>query len=149
MTTIENEIVINAPIENIWNALSNMEKLDQYDPTVKKSTVLTETNSGIGARRKVEMLDGKNWFDETCTVWKPNEALTFELHACSFPVQNLKHSYTFENVGNQVKVRQVMQYSVKFGFLGKILDALVMRKQSDAGIKKFMAGLKSFTETRN
>lgn len=39
-----------------------------------------------------------------------------------------------------------MEYQMKFGFLGKILDALMMRKQSDAGIKKFFTGLKSFTE---
>jgi hypothetical protein len=40
-----------------------------------------------------------------------------------------------------------MEYTVKFGWLGKLLDALVIRKQSDAGIKKFFAGLKSYTET--
>jgi ribosome-associated toxin RatA of RatAB toxin-antitoxin module len=94
---------------------------------VKKSTVLTESKSGIGARRKVEMRDGKNWFDETCTVFKPNESLSYELHACSFPVQQLKHSYSFENVGGQIKVKQVMQYKVKFGIFGKLLDVLVMR----------------------
>ena len=43
---------------------------------------------------------------------------------------------------------QVMQYEVKFGLLGKILDALMIRKQSDNGIKKFLNGLKTYTETR-
>jgi ribosome-associated toxin RatA of RatAB toxin-antitoxin module len=149
MATIHNEIIINAPAGKIWDALSNMEKLDQYDPTVKKSTVLTEAKSGIGARRKVEMLDGKNWFDETCTVFKPNEALAYELHACSLPVRNLKHSYSFESIGEQIKVKQVMQYNVKFGILGRLLDVLVMRKQSDAGIKKFFMGLKTYAENQN
>ena len=149
MATIHNEITISAPIEKIWDALSNMEKLDQYDPTVKKSKVLTESKSGIGARRKVDMKDGKNWFDETCTVWKPNEALTYELSACSFPMKSLKHSYSFENLGDQVKVKQVMQYRVKFGWFGKLLDSLMIKRQSDAGIKKFFAGLKSYTENQN
>ncbi|MBI5917149.1 MAG: SRPBCC family protein [Bacteroidetes bacterium] len=146
MTVLHNEITINAPIEKIWAALTNIEELEKYDPTVKKSTATTPSKSGIGAARKVEMLDGKNWFEEKCTVSKPHEALAYELTACSFPVHQLKHSYRFEARGNQTTVRQVMEYRMKFGFFGKILDALIVRKQSDKGIKAFLGGLKSFTE---
>jgi len=39
-----------------------------------------------------------------------------------------------------------MEYTVKFGVLGKLMDVLMMRKQSDAGIKKFFAGLKTYVE---
>lgn len=146
MATIHNEIIINAPIEKIWTALSNIEELGKYDPTVKKTVTLSHTKSGIGAKRKVDMQDGKNWFEEECTVWKPNEALTYELTACSFPVHNLRHSYSFQTAGDQTRVKQVMVYTVKFGLLGKILDTVMMRKRSDAGIKKFFAGLKSYAE---
>jgi|SRR5688572_12708039 len=149
MATIKNEIIINAPIEKIWEALAEIDKLDRYDPTVKKSTAITPSKSGIGAKRKVEMQDGKNWFEESVTEYKVNEALTYELSACSFPVDKLKHRYSFETVGSQTKVKQVMEYTVKYGFLGKLLDAIMIRKQSDTGIKKFFAGLKAFTEKLN
>ena len=92
------------------------------------------------------MLDGKNWFEEKITEYKTNEALTYELTACSFPVHKLKHSYSFEKIGNQIRVQQVMDYTVKFGLFGKLLDAMMIRKQSDAGIKKFFVGLKSYAE---
>ena len=147
MATIHNEITVNAPVEKIWEALTNIELLDKYDPTVKKSTALSENKSGLNAKRKVLMLDGKNWFDEKVTVFKPNEALTYQLTDCSFPIAGLKHSYSFEKVGNQTKVKQVMEYTVKFGLLGKLLDSLMIRKQSDRGIKKFFTGLKSYAET--
>lgn len=149
MSTLHNEIIINAPIERIWEALTNIEELEQYDPTVLKSTATTSSKSGIGAARKVNMKDGKNWFEETCTALKPHEALTYELTNCSFPVHALNHSYSFENMdGGKVRVKQVMEYQMKYGFLGKILDALMVKKQSDKGIKAFMSGLKSFTETQ-
>jgi len=148
MTTLYNEIIIDAPIDIIWKALSNIEELEKYDPTVKKSRALSQTTSGIGAIRKVDMKDGKSWFEEKVTVWKPNEALTYELTACSFPVQKLKHSYRFEQTDGQTKVKQVMEYQIKYGIFGKILDALMIRKQSNTGIKKFFAGLKSYTEKR-
>ena len=149
MSIINNEITINASLERVWNILTTLEMLDKYDPTVKKSTLISKEQTNIGAKRKVEMLDGKNWFEEKVTVFKPNEALTYELTACSFPVHKLKHSYSFEKTGEQIRVKQVMEYTVKFGLLGKLLDSLMIRRQSDSGIKKFFGGLKSYAEKNN
>ena len=148
MARIHNEITISATVDKIWSILTDLELLEKYDPTVKKSTLISNEKSGIGAKRKVDMLDGKNWFEEKVTAFRPNHALTYELTACTFPVQNLTHSYSFEKVGGQTKVAQLMEYTVKFGLLGRLLDALMIRKQSDSGIKKFFAGLKSYAETQ-
>jgi ligand-binding SRPBCC domain-containing protein len=146
MTTLVNEIIIQAPIEKIWQALSNIEELEKYDPTVKKSTAISSMRSGAGAVRKVHMKDGKNWFEEKCTLSKPEEALTYELTACSFPIDGLKHSYSFVQNGNRVRITQVMEYQVKFGLLGRFLDVVMIRKQTDSGVKKFFSGLKSYVE---
>ena len=35
---------------------------------------------------------------------------------------------------------------MKYGLFGKMLDALMVKKQSDKGIKLFLGGLKSYTE---
>lgn len=146
MAIIHNEITINADIDKIWAMLTDLELLEKYDPTVRKSSLTSAVKSGIGAARRVTMLDGKNWFDEKVVLFKPNETLTYQLTDCSFLIAGLKHSYTFERIGNQICVRQVMEYTVKFGLLGKFLDILMIRKQSDKGVKKFFAGLKSYAE---
>ena len=147
MAIIHNEILVDASIDKLWSILADLECLDKYDPTIKKSTLISVEETGMGAKRKVDMLDGKNWFEEKVTVFQPNSALTYQLTDCSFPIRGLKHSYSFEQVGSQTKVKQVMEYTVKFGLLGKFLDALMLRKQSDNGIKKFFAGLKNYAET--
>lgn len=146
MGKIYNEISINADVEKIWSILANSAVLDQYDPTVKKSTLISIEKTGMGAKRKVDMLDGKNWFEEKITEFEPNKKLTYQLTNCSFPIEGLTHSYNFEKAGNQTKVKQEMIYKVKFGMLGKILDSLMIRKQSDAGVKKFFDGLKKYAE---
>lgn len=146
MTTLQNEITINASVEKLWEILADASILDQYDPTVKKCTLISSNKSGIDAKRKVDMLDGKNWFEEKITVYEPYKALSFQLTDCSFPIKGLKHSYSFEKVGTQTKVKQSMEYTVKFGLLGKLLDSIMIRKQSDQGIKKFFAGLKQYAE---
>jgi ligand-binding SRPBCC domain-containing protein len=148
MATLYNEIVIKAPVEKIWKVLATPDLLEKYDPTVLKSSLISEAKENLGAKRRVDMQDGKNWFEEIITEYKPNESLTFELTACSFPVHKLMHRYRFKEVDGQTKVIQTMEYSVKYGILGKLLDVLMIRKQSDAGIKKFFAGLKSYVETQ-
>jgi ligand-binding SRPBCC domain-containing protein len=146
MAIIHNEITIHAPLEKIWQVLTTPEALDRYDPTVKKSSLISTKKSDLGAKRRVEMADGKNWFEEEITIFKPNEALTYELTACSFPVHRLRHTYSFQRSGDSTKVSQVMEYTVRFGWVGKLLDAIMIQKQSDLGIKKFFGGLKSYVE---
>lgn len=146
MTTLINEITVNAPIEKVFQALAVMEGLEKLDPNVKKSNALSQITSGLGAKRRVDMKDGKNWFEEKVTNYRPNESITYELTACSFPVQALKYTYTVERAGNQTKVRQEMAYQIKFGLFGKILDRLMIRKQYNQGIQGFFTGLKSSFE---
>ena len=142
MGTLKNEIVINATLEKVWNILTTPELLDKYDPTVKKTTLISPEKSGLGAKRKVEMLDGKNWFDEKIADFEPMKKLSYQLTDCTFPIKGLKHTCSFNVEGNNVKVQQTMEYEVKFGILGKLMDAMMIRKQFDSGIKKFFGGLK-------
>lgn len=146
MGKLINDITIDAPIEKIWSILTDLEILDKTDPTVKKATLISENKTGIDAKRKVLMQDGKNWFDEKITVFKPNEALVYQLTDCSFPIKGLKHTYSFQRNGNKTKVQQVMEYTVKFGFIGMLMDKIIIGKQFNSGITKFLKGLKSYAE---
>ena len=53
MAKLHNGILIDASIDKIWEALTIVDRLDIYDPTVKKSTATTNFKSGVGAKRKV------------------------------------------------------------------------------------------------
>ncbi len=146
MGKLINYITINAPIDKIWNVLTDLELLDKTDPTVKKATLISENKTGIEANRKVLMQDGKNWFDEKITVFNPNEELVYQLTDCSFPIKGLKHTYSFQKIGNQTKVQQVMEYTVKFGIIGLLMDKMMIGKQFNSGINKFLNGLKTYVE---
>lgn len=146
MTKLINERLINAPVEKIWGILANLEALERYDPMVKSAKCISNAAEGLGAKRKVNMLDGKNWFEEKVTVWELGRALCYQLTDCSFPIAGLKHSYSFEAAGAQTNVKQEMVYTVKFGLLGTLMDHLMIRKQTNGGIKKFFEGLKEYAE---
>ncbi len=148
MTKLENEIIIQAPIEIVWNVLSKVDELENYDPTVLRSNSTHVTTEGLGASRKVEMKDGKNWFDETCTQHHVNKSITYELTACSFPIKALKHEYELTTSDAGTTVRQIMTYQMKYGLFGRLIDTLMVKNQTQKGIGLFFDGLKSFAEKK-
>ncbi len=146
MTVLENSIHIHAPREKVWSVLAALDALDQYDPGVQKSTVISAQRDGLGAERRCDLTPG-GWFKERVAEWRPPEALAFELVECTLPVRRLKHSYTLTPDAGGTIVRQRMEYELKFGLLGQLMDAVMVRKQWNIGIQGFFAGLKQFAET--
>ena len=85
---------------------------------------------------------------EKIADFEPMKRLSYYLTDCTFPIKGLKHTYSFKVEGGNVKVKQTMEYEVKFGILGKLMDTMMIRKQFDTGIKKFFDGLKSYAEKK-
>ena len=148
MTILNNWIKINASPEKVWKVLSDLEAVEHYDPLVTRSRLVGSSHSGIGAARPMD-LKPVGWLEERATEWEPNESLTIELYKCSTtPVKSLKHSYTLKPDGEGTLVTERMEYVLKFGPIGKLMDALMVRRKWDQGIKGFFAGLKSFVVNR-
>ena len=146
MTVLENSIRIDATPEQVWSVLASLDALAKYDPGVSKSEIVSSTKEGPGAARRCDLKPG-GWFKERVADWRPNEALSFELYECTLPVRRLRHDYTLVREGSATVVRQRMEYELKFGPLGKLLDAVMVRRKWNAGIKGFLSGLKRYAET--
>jgi ligand-binding SRPBCC domain-containing protein len=145
MTVLENSILIDAPPDRVWAALASLDLLDRYDPGVKKSEIISSARQGAGAVRRCDLVAG-GWFKEKIVAFEPHRAISFELFECTLPVRRLKHDYTLTAQDGGTLVHQRMEYELKMGFVGKLMDALLVRRKWDAGIKGFFAGLKHYVE---
>ena len=148
MTTLENAIFIEASPEQVWSVLARLDALAEYDPALAESRIETRERSGLGAERRCELKDG-NWFRERVTAWQTHNALAFELCECWFPLRSLAHRYVLTPENGGTRVEQRMQYELKLGPLGPVLDVLFMRRKWNAGIQAFFAGLKARVESAN
>ncbi len=146
MTILDNSIRINAPPEKVWSVLAALDVLQEYDPGIAKCQTVLPSREGVGAARQCDLTPG-GWFKERISEWKPHETLTFELFECTLPVRKLRHGYTLKPEGGGTVVTQRMEYELKFGPIGKLMDAVMVRRKFDAGIKGFFAGLKQYVET--
>ena len=145
MTVLENSIRIDAPPEKVWSALASLEALDRYDPGVAKAQIVSDAKEGPGAARRCDLTPG-GWFKEKVSEWRPHEALAFELYECTLPVRRLQHRYTLVADGGGTVVRQRMEYQLKFGLFGRLMDAALVRRKWNAGIRSFFGGLKRYVE---
>lgn len=148
MTVLRNTIYIDAPPANVWAALARLDALEEYDPGIEASELRSSNAEGLGASRHCALRAG-GWFRERVTVWQPCRELEFELHDCSLPVRRLRHHYTLTAEGRGTRVDQLQEYELKYGALGVVLDALIVRRKWDAGIKSFFRGLKAYVEARD
>ena len=145
MTTLQNEVLIDAPPDRVWRMLSKLDALSDYDPGVASVALLEGVREGVGAGRRCVLREG-GWFEERVTESDGRRVLAFELVACTLPVRSLRHRYKLSEAGTQTRVEQTMEYVLKYGMLGSALDALFVRRRWDAGIKAFFKGLKARAE---
>jgi len=54
----------------------------------------------------------------------------------------------FPKFGRDALLFSAMELTKKFGIFGKIMDALMVQRRTDDGIKKFFTGLKNYTEKK-
>ena len=147
MTVLENAIHIKASRERVWSVLASLDALDRYDPGITKSKLVSPAAEGLGASRQCDLAPG-GWFREKVIEWRPNEAIAFELYECTLPVRRLKHYYALTADTGGTVVTQRMEYELKFGPLGMLMDAVMVRKKWNAGIVGFLAGLRTYVEAR-
>jgi hypothetical protein len=62
------------------------------------------------------------------------------------PARTFRTTLWLTETAGVTQVEQVMTYQLKCGGMGRARDALVMRRQWNCGIKRFLAGLKQHVE---
>ena len=148
MTVLRNTIYIAAPPERVWAVLARLDTLHEYDPGISKSAILSKKHEGVGADRQCDIRAG-GWFRERVTIWEPNREIEFTLYDCTLPVRALRHHYRLTGENGGTRVEQTQEYTLKYGPIGAVLDALFVRRKWDAGVRSFFAGLKRYVEARD
>ena len=128
---------LNHDAKTVWDLLDDFGSIYKYNPGVKSSELLTEKQTGIGAKRICKFYDGTS-LKEEITQYKSGKGYTFELSEFSLP---LKKAYTkFEVVpvnSGHSRIKVSLQFTPKFGPVGWLMANLMMKPM----LKKALSGL--------
>ena len=148
MTTFKKQVTIDAAQELVWQIVSNLGDIYKFHPGVSKSYYTSKIEVGMGAARICE-LQPTGRIRETVVQW--NEGSGFLLHIDPIekapPVDNFSGNFELEQVdANKTSVSLTIQYDMKLGLIGELLNKLVIKSKMEEGIEALLQGLKIHTE---
>lgn len=145
MTTIHHEIIAACPPERVWALLADLEAVQRYNPGVRLAAVEGGQRSGVGARRSCELVP-KGRVVERVTHWEEGRAVGLELDEHDWPVDFMRWVTRIEPHERGTRITQALDYQVKHGPLGWLLDRIVMRRKLTATLDAVFASLARHAE---
>ena len=145
MTTIHHEAQANCPPERVWALLSDLEAVRRYNPTVRTAAVQGLRRTGVGAVRACDLVP-KGRVVERVTHWEDGRAVGIELAESDWPIHFMRWITRVEPAGNSTQIKQSLEYKVKFGPLGWLLDNLVMKRKLTSTLDDVFASLVKHAE---
>jgi hypothetical protein len=131
MQTVSAEFEVELSVADAWERLRDLSRPDMYVQGLTAVELTTEHRQGVGASRRVTQ--GKSFkLDETVTEWQEGKGFTLRLHRgekAAIPLLPVHFfDYGLRESEGRVYLHNQMRYQVGLGFLGALLDKLVLRR---------------------
>ena len=146
MSHVQRSHTINAALAPTWAAVSKMGAVENWHPNVASEAILSVADAGIGASRRVEFQDG-NSAVETVTEESALEFTTMELAEVPLLKDAKVTISTKEKGAGTTEVTFSINYGVKMGPLGWLLDAAMMKRVFGKAFESALEGLCYHLET--
>jgi polyketide cyclase/dehydrase/lipid transport protein len=140
MTTIHHEIEAACPPERVWAVLADLEAVQHYNPTVRTAALKGTRRTGVGAERVCDLRPSGRVV-ERVTHWEDGRAVGLEVAESDWPIRFMRWVTRIEPKGAGSLITQDLEYAMKFGPVGWLLDNLVMRRKLRAALDDVFARL--------
>jgi len=149
MSKIQHEVIINAPKQQIWEILADFGGVVKYNPNLRASHSTSEANGGIGATRHCDLYPMGS-IEERIINWTEGDAYQVEIYDGQGipPFSKAFASLHLQDLGtNRTRLLMRMDYDLKFGPLGALMDAAMVNSQFDKAVRRILLGTKHYAET--
>jgi Polyketide cyclase / dehydrase and lipid transport len=149
---VSSKVIININRVDAWCKLRDLSKAHHYVPGLVKTEFNTAIKEGIGASRRVFQSESKG-IDETVTQWEDGSGFLIRLHRGDKgpppPFKEAYFRYWLEEGAKDgtTQLTTTLTYTMRMGFLGSLLEKLILKKAFHAVIRDVAISLKQFYET--
>jgi len=140
MGTIRHDVSAACPPERIWALLSDLEAVQRYNPTVRTASLRGPLRGGLGAERVCDLAP-RGRVVERVVHWEDGRAVGLEIVESDWPVRSMRWVTRVEPAAGGSRIRQELEYAMKFGPLGWLLDRLVLRRKLSRSLDEVLARL--------
>jgi carbon monoxide dehydrogenase subunit G len=140
---MSDSVCVDAPVERVWAALSDLEAIHQWSPTIRQSYCVGPQSRGVDTVRVCE-LGGNVAVTETMTEWREGESFTYV--GTGLPlVKRARNHWRVEAQESRTLVTTVAEVELRGGPAGRLLEP-VMRRMSWRMGQASLASLKYLVE---
>ena len=149
MAHITAEHTYAATPAQIWAKLDDFGGIANFHPLVESSDVPEgKPSCGLGAERTCKFYDGKNFVRERVIESVPEQRMVVSIYEGSMPVDKAVATFELEPaVRGGTHVTMSMSYTPKFGFMGRMMNALVMERKFTGMLELLLAALDEHLRT--
>lgn len=149
MTTVTRKVWVDAPKDKVWAALADFGGICKFNPSIPYSYSTSETNQGVGATRHCDLTITGSSIEERVIDWKEGESYTVEIYEGKVtpPYKYFYGTIRVEEEAGGTTVSGILEYQIKYGFVGDMMNMFILKSQFTAAWEKLFAGLKHFVET--
>ncbi len=146
MGSFTTSVRIEAPKERVWAVLSDLGAIYKWNPGIAHSYTTSDVATGENAMRQCDLADG-GFLRERAFNWSEGKGFTIEVYETSLPVKESFVDFRATPEGEATVVDLKMDYKLKFGPVGVLLDAAFVGRQARKGMTDLLTGLKDYVET--
>lgn len=144
---IEQIIKVNVPAAKIWQVLGDFSSVERFATTIKTSPIVSDINSGLGAKRLCTFNNGSSLVEEIIE-FQEGQGFKMVLSEFSLPLKSMYAEMRVKEIdANSSELYMSSDFVVKAGPLGWLMGVLVMRPMMKGVFKKLMSGLAYHTVT--
>ncbi len=147
MTQISKQIRIDAPKDKVWEILADFGGVSNWAPTVVSAYSTTEANGGVGAERHCEVKRFGS-IEERIPEWDEGRSYSYDVvDGVPAPMKYIRNTVSVCLDGDGTLVRFALEFEMKFGPVGALLERLAIRPLMRKTLTESLAGLKHHVET--
>ena len=150
LSLVEYQVPVAIDHDIAWQKLRDLSQAHNYVPGLTRTEMTTQQVEGVGASHKVHQGDDLV-LDETVVEWREGDGFSLRLHrGDAGPVPPLSEAffdYGLRRDGEQVILHNRMRYRVGLGFIGPLVDWLLVRGFSASSVRDVTLAQKIYYET--
>jgi len=137
-------------VGRVWSVLEDFGGIHRWSAGVESSPIDPATpERGVGAVRNCHLYDG-NHIEERVTESIEDEALGIDIVSTSMPLRSANARFALEATSDGgTEVTMTMDYVVKFGVVGKAMNALMLERMMTKSLTNLLAALDEHLKTGN
>lgn len=143
---VQRIIEIDAPVEVVWDKISNLTDIQNWSVTVNEAHYHTDVERGLGAGRTCDVR-GFGTLVENVLDWKENESFRLSLEGLPAVVKNASGGWRLEKLAaDRTRATTTIEMQTRFWPVGVLMEKLMLGPRFGRAIEGVQAEFKEHVE---